>query len=122
MVKDTEIKNTQIVRATLKKNHLCRNEMAKSSISTHLGCLLILRRDRPDFERLTRPERGSAREGGRQRPDRSSARSPLKRSVLKTVTQQHAQLRLEPNRFRQTDSPKNTNMGIPYFKKMQKVE
>lgn len=93
--------------------------MEKSSISTHLDCLLILRRDRPDFEWLTRPERGSAREGGRQRPDRSSARSPLKRSVLKKVTEQHAQLRLESNQFwfRQTDSPKNNNMGIPYFKK-----
>lgn len=59
-------------------------------------------------------------EGGRQRPDRSSARSPSKRSVLKTVTQQqHAQLGLESNHFwfRPTDSPKNTNMGIPYSKK-----
>lgn len=58
-------------------------------------------------------------EGGRRRPDRSAVRSPLKRSVLKAVKQQYAQLRLESNHFwfRQTNSPKNTNMGIPYFEK-----
>lgn len=83
--------------------------MSSSFRASYLDCLLTPQCDIPDFERLTRPERGSAREGERPHPDRLLARSPLEQSGLKTVTQSDTQsdtqLAPEPS-SRRTASPK----------------